>query len=156
MSTDVALTQEDREHLELLSIFHYVVAGITGLASLLPLAHLALGLSVISRAGAGRRPGFDDLFAAAVGWFFVLFAGLAVACGLTFAACLAIAGRSLAQRERYTFCLVVAAIACAVVPFGTLLGIFSLLVLLRPTVRAAFGRAVLPPAPMPPPPPPEA
>jgi len=155
MSTrdEASLTAADREHLELLSIFHYVVAGITGLASLLPMAHLALGLSVISRAS--RRPGLDELVAAAIGWFFVLFAALAIACGIGFAACLAVAGRSLARRERYTFCLVVAAVACVLVPFGTLLGIFSLLVLMRPSVRAGFGRGEPPRAPEPPAPPAE-
>lgn len=127
---------QDREHLELLSIFHYVVAGLTALLSLLPLFHLAIGLSMLARQS--RPPRGEELFAAAFGWFFVLFAGAAVACGLAFAACLAVAGRSLAQRRRHTFCVVVAAIACMMVPFGTLLGVFSLLVLLRPSVRELF------------------
>jgi len=127
---------QDREQLELLSIFHYVVAGITALVSLLPLFHLLLGLSMLARAP--RAPRGEELFAAAFAWLFVLFAGAAIACGLAFAGCLAVAGRSLAQRRRHGFCVVVAAVSCLFVPFGTLLGIFSLLVLTRPSVRALF------------------
>ena len=55
---------------------------------------------------------------------------------------IALAGRSLARHRRYTFCLVVAAILCLFVPFGTLLGVFTIIVLVRSTVRARFLGAV--------------
>lgn len=132
-------TRQDREQLELLSIFHYVAAGITALLSLLPLAQLALGLTVLARVT--RAPRGEELFAAIGAWFFVLVGAVAAACGLALAACLAVAGRALAQRRRHTFCVVVAAVACLMVPFGTLLGIFSLLVLTRPSVRELFAAA---------------
>jgi hypothetical protein len=129
--------RQDREQLDLLAIFHYVAAGITALLSLLPLVQLALGLGFLARVP--RAPRGEEIFAAMFGWFFVLVAGVAVACGLALAACLAVAGRSLSQRRRHTFCVAVAAVACVMVPFGTLLGIFSLLVLTRPSVRALFA-----------------
>jgi len=137
--------RQDREHLDLLAIFHYVVGGLTALLSLLPLFHLLLGLSML--AGRSRPPRGEEILAAAFGWFFVVIAGLAIACGLAFAGCLVVAGRSIAQRRRHTFCVVVAAIACAVMPFGTLLGIFSLLVLLRPSVRELFAASGTPATP---------
>lgn len=129
--------RQDDEQLELLAIFHYVAAGITALLSLLPLVQLAFGLTFLARVP--RAPRGEEIFAAMFGWFFVLVAAVAVACGLALAACLAVAGRSLAARQRHTFCVAVAAVACVMVPFGTLLGIFSLLVLTRPSVRARFA-----------------
>ena len=48
-------------------------------------------------------------------------------------------GRSLRRRDRYMFCLVVAGISCMLMPFGTALGVFTILVLLRPSVKQIFG-----------------
>jgi hypothetical protein len=63
--------------------------------------------------------------------------GMAVA--WTMAALLVVAGRNIAARRRRTFCLVVAGIvAILCMPFGTILGVLTLVVLLRPSVRAAF------------------
>ena len=39
----------------------------------------------------------------------------------------------------YTFCFVMAALACAFFPFGTILGIFTIVVLVRPGVKEMFG-----------------
>ena len=50
-------------------------------------------------------------------------------------------GLQLRQRRRHTFCVVMAAIGCAFMPFGTVLGIFTLIVLTKPTVRSLFARA---------------
>jgi len=127
---------QDIEHLHLLSIFHYVVGGLAGLFALIPVMHLVFGLAMAS----GALDSTDDV-ARAIGCFFVVFASLGILLGLGFAACLILAGRSLARRERYTFCLVMAALACMFVPFGTVLGIFTILVLMRDSVKELFGRA---------------
>ena len=59
--------------------------------------------------------------------------------GWTLAVCLVVAARSLNQRKRYLFCLVIAGITAAVcMPFGTVLGVFTIIVLLRPSVKEAF------------------
>jgi hypothetical protein len=39
--------KQDEEHLRLLSIFHYVVAGLAALFALFPIFHLILGLFMI-------------------------------------------------------------------------------------------------------------
>lgn len=43
-----AASAEDLQQLKLLSIFHYVLAGITGLFSLFPLIHLFMGLAIVT------------------------------------------------------------------------------------------------------------
>ena len=55
------------------------------------------------------------------------------------AACVALAGRELARHGGYTYCLIVAAIECLFMPFGTALGVLTLIVLMRPSVKAQFG-----------------
>jgi hypothetical protein len=58
--------------------------------------------------------------------------------GWTLAVCMIIAGRFLAKRTHYMYCLVVAAISCIFFPFGTVLGVFTIIVLLRSSVKALF------------------
>lgn len=91
-----------------------------------------------SRPGsASSSPGdvFPGLF---VGGFLILFAGTWILLGTAMAVCLFLAGRYLSEPSHYTFCLVTAGVACTFMPLGTVLGVFSLLVLLRPSVRARF------------------
>ncbi len=135
-----ALTEDDASQLRLLSIFHYVVAAITALFSLFPVLHLVMGLAMVT----GKLPMEADASMETInpqlfGWIFVAFAGVFIACGLALAAFMALAGRCLAQRRRHTLCLVVAAISCMLMPIGTVLGVFSLVVLMRPSVKAAFA-----------------
>jgi hypothetical protein len=63
---------------------------------------------------------------------------LALLLGWTMAALTAVAGRSLTRRRRYTFCLVIAGLLCLWMPFGTILGVFTLITLTKPPVRAQF------------------
>ncbi len=136
-----ATTADDANQLRVLSIFHYVVAAITALFSLFPILHLVMGLAMISgrmptdNANPAANPMDPQLF----GWIFVVFAGVFIAGGLLLAGFMAYAGRCLARRRRHTLCLVVAAISCMLMPFGTVLGIFTLIVLMRPSVKAAFA-----------------
>jgi hypothetical protein len=44
------------------------------------------------------------------------------------------------------FCIVAACIACLQQPFGTILGVFSIIVLMRPSVKTAFQRNVSTPS----------
>ena len=37
------------------------------------------------------------------------------------------------------YCLVVAAVECIFMPFGTVLGVFTIIVLMRPGVKERFG-----------------
>lgn len=125
---------EDREHLRLLAIFHYVVAGFAALFSFFPLFHLVIGILAVT----GR---FDDGNAQGqlVGWFFIAFSLLFITTGLAFSAAVVYAGRCLRRERHYYFCLVMAALLCAFMPFGTVLGVFTLVVLVRPSVRDLFG-----------------
>ncbi|MGN6153128.1 MAG: hypothetical protein ACTHOH_14150 [Lysobacteraceae bacterium] len=131
-ATDTAT--QDLDHLRLLAIFHYVVAAITGVVSLLPVIHLVIGIAMIT----GRMETADQE-ARFAGWFFVAFASVFIACGMTLAGFIAYAGRCLQRRRRHMLCLVVAALACMMMPFGTVLGVFTLITITKPQVKALFA-----------------
>jgi hypothetical protein len=134
----------DVEHLQLLSVFHYVIGGLALLFSLIPVIHLVLGIMFV-------RGGFDastgDPPPAFVGWIFIAFASILIVLGLVFATCLLVAGRCLSRRRCYTFCLVMAAVACLFMPFGTILGVFTIVVLARESVRGLFAATAGPGSP---------
>jgi hypothetical protein len=133
------MNDEDLQHLRLLTIFHYIVAGIAGVFSLFPVIHLIVGLVMLAGGFEGDAGASEARF---VGMIFVAIAGTFILLGLTFAVLLAVAGRSLALHRNYTFCLVMAGIACVFMPFGTVLGVFTIIVLMRDSVRRLFGRPV--------------
>ena len=127
----------DGEHLRLLSIFHYVVAGMAGLFALFPIIHLTIGLFLVFApdkfAGNGQPP------PAFLGWFFVIFAAVFIILGWILAALVLTAGRFLAKRKHYTFCLVMAGVECLFMPFGTVLGAFTISLLTREPVKQLFS-----------------
>ncbi len=128
----------DEEHLRLLSIFHYVVAGLAGLFALFPIFHLIIGLVMVfaPHTFAGNGQAFP---ASLIGWFFVIFAATFIILGWTFAVFVFTAGRFLAQGKHYTFCMTMAGVECLFMPFGTVLGIFTILVLSRESVKQLFA-----------------
>jgi hypothetical protein len=135
--------QADAEHLKLLSIFQYVMAGMIAVAGCFPIIHVALGVMMVSGKGfAPPPPGTTVTFSGPgpqeMGWFFIAVGGAIILMAQTFAVLAFLAGRWLSARKKPTFCMVVAGIECLAVPFGTVLGVFTILVLQRPTVRALF------------------
>jgi hypothetical protein len=134
-----SLTHEDAEHLRLLSIFHYVVAGLQVLMASFPIIHLMVGLFlVVAPLGSGGKP--EEALPRVVGVFFVTIAGTLMVIGYSLAVCQVLAGRYLMQRRRHQFCVVVAALSAAMcMPFGTVLGVLTLIVLMRPSVKTAFS-----------------
>jgi hypothetical protein len=136
---------QDAEHLHLLTIFHYVLAAICAVIALLPLAYLIFGLAMMGGGLFRDKPG--ELPAAFAGCFVAGFGGLFLGSLVADAVALYLAGKFMKERRRHTYCVVVAAISCAFQPIGTVLGVFTLVVLFRPAVKAMFGL----PAPTPPP-----
>ncbi|MEE8537466.1 MAG: hypothetical protein V3U86_05580 [Acidobacteriota bacterium] len=129
---------QDLEHLRLLSIFHYVLAGFGFLFSLFPIIYLVLGGLMVTGSlpeSANASGGLDQQFA---GWIFLAVGAGMMLFGLVFATGLFLGGRFLAARRHHTFCVVVAAVSCFCMPLGTLLGVFTLIVLTRDSVKALF------------------
>lgn len=132
---------KDEEHLKLLSIFHYIVGGLAGLFALFPVIHLVIGLVFILAPEAVESNGKAP--PAFLGWLFVIFAGMFIITGGVLAGFVITAGRFLVRRRHYLFCFVIAAIECAFIPFGTVLGVFTIIVLMRESVKELFSKEAL-------------
>jgi len=129
---------DDVQQLKLLSIFQYVAAVLLAVMACFPAIYVVFGIIIVtapaSMGGGGQPP------PAFMGWMFILIGSAVILAGWTIAALMAYAGRCLARRERRVFCLVVAALECLWTPFGTVLGILTLLVLIRPSVIELFNK----------------
>ena len=126
---------DDEQYLKLLSIFHYVVGGIAGLFACFPIIHLVVGIGILisslTHSSQGGPPAFFGLF-------FVVIAGSFILFGWAFAICIILAGRFISKRKNHMFCLVMAGVECIFTPFGTVLGVFTIINLIRPSVKELF------------------
>ena len=125
---------EDEKNLDLLAIFHYIVGGFTALFSCFFLIHVAMGIAMLGGAFDGK-----DAPPKVMAWFFILFPAAFIAMGWTLAGFVIAAGRRLKRRASRTFCLVVAGVECVLMPFGTVLGVFTIVMLMKDSVKGMFA-----------------
>jgi len=129
------MNTEEQKQIDLLAVFHFVVGGITALMACMPFMHVFVGLMMMSgdffgEEGGAPPPGFGLIFV--VMGSFCIIAGWAIAIGIVSA------GFKLKARRNRLYCMVVAGIECMFMPFGTVLGVFTLILLNRDSVRAVF------------------
>lgn len=74
------MSNEEIKHVELLSLFHYIVGGITAFFSCIPFIHVALGLAMLS--GKMFKEGHGAPPPAFIGWLFVIMGGILHRAGL--------------------------------------------------------------------------
>lgn len=146
MSESDELTPQDHDHLRMLAMGHYVVGALTSLCGFFPIIHLVVGIGLVTGGfgeGRGQPP------PPAMGAFFIVAALGMMGMFWGLAALLIVAGRNLRACRRRTFCFVTAVVACVFLqPFGLVLGILTIIVLARPSVRAAFERTAAAPSPI--------
>ena len=78
-----------------------------------------------------------------VGWFLVGFGIFFAVLGFAFAIFVFLGGPALARRRHYQFARVVACVECLFIPFGTILGVFTRIVLSRESVKKLFASEAL-------------
>jgi hypothetical protein len=127
-----AQRQSDVSNLTVLSICHYVFAAFQGFAALGGLVYIVMGAFMIADSGSAPD-------AAIGGVVFLVIGLLAGFMALATAVLSVIAGISLARRKRRVFCFIVAALACMSMPLGTILGIFTIIILTKKSVEALFA-----------------
>ncbi|MCW5961539.1 MAG: hypothetical protein KIS76_15355 [Pyrinomonadaceae bacterium] len=135
---------KDLEHLRLLSIFYYIVSGIIALFACIPFIHLFMGIFFLANAPemrAAQKPGEPDFPVEIFGAMFVIIPAIIILLGWTLAVLTFIAGRKLSKQTGYTFCFVIAGLLCMFMPFGTILGVFTIIVLTRDSVKSLFNGA---------------
>jgi hypothetical protein len=127
----------DADHLNLLAIFHFIGAGLALLGILFLLAHFAIFHAFFANPkmweNQKQAPPPAEFFAI-FQWFY-LFMGLWF---LTSGVLNVISGLCLRARKHRTFSTVVAGINCVHMPLGTVLGVFTIIVLNRTSIRGLY------------------
>ena len=101
--------------------------------------HVFMGLAVVSGKFFENTDGAshpDPAF----GWIFVIMGTVFILFGWAISIAIIIAGKKLKRRKNRIFCMVMAGIECMFMPFGTVLGIFTLLVLNKESVKEIFAQ----------------
>jgi hypothetical protein len=133
---------QDQKYLTILSVFHFAVAAMIALISCFPIIHLVVGISMLADFGNipydPEVPRTAALMFQLMPVFFIVIASILIVSGWAFAASVALSGLFLYRRGHHTFCLVMAGAECMFTPFGTVLGIFTILLLSKPEVRQFF------------------
>jgi hypothetical protein len=131
-------TKEDADQLQLLRIFYFVMAGLHALGLCFGGIYFAVGAMILGVGpdlkGAKGAPPPEFM-----GWMFISVAVLVMALTITIGVLQLLAAQRIGQRKGHTLVLVCAAVTCLSMPLGTLLGVFTIIVLQRPSVKAAFG-----------------
>src|SRR6266571_2557842 len=122
---------QDKEHLRLLAIFHYVVAGLAALFSFFPLLYTTVGTIFILAARHGTPKPGEELPPEFLGWIFIVLGSVLFLLGIAMAICILIAGRCLSRRKCYTFALVIACLESFTLPFDAIVGVFVIVAVAR-------------------------
>ncbi len=128
--------QIDASNLKLLAIFHYISAGLSLLGLLFIIAHYAIMRTVFASPEIWKKsdaPPFDII--GMMKWFYLALGLIAV----IFAIINLLSGLYIQQRKNRPFSLVVAGINCIHMPLGTVLGVFTIVVLIRDSVVRMYS-----------------
>jgi hypothetical protein len=126
----------DEEHLRLLRLVYIILGATYSACAAFPLIYVVFGLVITFAPAHSVQRGVDPRF---LGWVlvvigFMLTIGFAIFGGLQL-----YAARCLRLRRSRTLCLVAATLTCLMIPIGTALGVFTFIVLGRPTVQSMFA-----------------
>jgi len=140
------MTQTDREnYLKYLSIGYYVFGVIVCLFSMFPCIHLFIGVGLLSglipepapppNQVGGPPPEAMSTF---IGVLFTMMSLIFICAGLFLGVCHILAGKNLASRKSHRTTFILACITCVVMPFGTVLGVLSIILLVQEETKSMF------------------
>jgi len=134
--TKAALSPNDENHLNLLSIFYYVFGGLGLLGGLGLVVHYLVMHAVMDGTlsnGQNTPAPPPELFMIMQAMYVGLGSFLVLGIALN-----VLAAVFLRQRRHRVFSMVVAGLNCLQIPLGTVLGVFTFVVLMRESVRAGY------------------
>ncbi len=140
---DPAATRaKDESDLNLLSILHYVWSAMLGCSGIGLTGYFIMIAAFVANAPTGSHapPHAAENQAMAAGVMGVVGIVMGIAFIPLFILHL-LAAAGLKKRTRYGLAFAMSCFACLSVPLGTGLGIWTIMVLQRPSVKALFGRA---------------
>jgi|HubBroStandDraft_6_1064221.scaffolds.fasta_scaffold366900_1 hypothetical protein len=128
---------KDEEHLRLLSIFHLVVGGLAACVLPFLVIHFLFFMTFFANAAAfpGAKEGAFPREMIPIFIAFYCFAGLVTS---VYAGGNLLSGWFLRRKTHRVFSFVVAGLDCLSIPWGTVLGVLTILVLTRPSVQRMY------------------
>ena len=136
----------DDEHLKLLS-WGYLFSGVmTALFSLLGLLYALMGLFMSTMLSAAAKAGerTDAMTPESIGAFLGIFGLIFFLFSISVAIAKFVAASCIKRRKSRTLCLIVAGLTCFGIPYGTVLGVCSFMVLGRESVVLQFANRTAP------------
>jgi hypothetical protein len=131
--------------LRLLSIGYYIQGGISAFYTLLMLGYSAVAsavfASILKTASESSQQEMPPALLPIISILLAIVLGLACA----YTACLFLAGYWLRHSRNMLLVQVFAALNCLAIPYGTVLGIFTFMVLQRPAAKQMFRNTAAPP-----------
>jgi len=133
-----APSSKDAEHLRLLTVFHYVLAGLSVLGIGILCLHFVVMHAIFANPEIwknSKNPPPPELFAI-FKWVYLFGGAFLVTAGTLNV----LSAFFLRKRRHRMFSLVVTGLNCLQIPFGTVLGVFTIVVLSRESVRETYAQ----------------
>lgn len=127
-----------QQTMKILSILWYVYAGLNVLGICLGLVYVVVGVVVFSNEQAFADSDPNAPPPGLFGWLFTGMGAFAALIALLAAVLSFLCARRLNDRRGRVFCIVVSSLACLNVPLGTVLGVYTLITIMRDDVKASF------------------
>jgi hypothetical protein len=127
---------KDKNDLKVLAFFYFLLAGLLLLVALGCLVYFVIGVALLMDPDFHKSSaiGLGNAFGAVIA---VVFLFLFLVSG-TYAVLCFLAARKMRRRVNRDFSVTVAALICILFPVGTLLGVFSLRILNRPSMLELY------------------
>jgi hypothetical protein len=140
--TDNQFKQEiiDSEHLKLLSIFHYIKGALTILASSFFIFHFIF-FAIFSKLAASPEfagEEFGSEFPFAIFTVLIILFGAFILLGIIFGILQIMSGVFIKKRKNRIFSFIIAIIELIFMPYGTILGVLTIIVLQRESVKNVY------------------
>lgn len=130
---------KDQHDLKQLATFHYVLGGLGMFFSLFALIYVAVGVAMIY-APESMDMSDTDAPPEFVAGIFIAIGSVLFLLGEIGSICLIVSGKKLKKQTGYMFSFVMACLCCLNMPLGTILGIFTIMVLQRDSVKTLYNR----------------
>jgi hypothetical protein len=134
---------QDASHLRMLAIGYYVYGGLTAFFSFFALIYVGFGAAMLSgkfppSPRGATPPHAGPIPDQMVGGFMLGFGIIFFLIIIAMAVLSFMSARWISARKHPVFCLVIGGLACLNMPLGTIVGVFTFIVLLRPSVQELF------------------
>ena len=131
------LLDEFKSNIKILEMFHYIYGGICCFFGLFPIFHIVIGILILTNAFPHSNQGQE--LPKFFGYIFVIAGSIILLFSQTLGVLTIISGRKIAKLKSRNFSLVIAGINCIGFPFGTVLGVFALMMLTKDEAKILYG-----------------